>query len=145
LRHHSGEGRSLRSLATAGSRLTAPDGAVVAYLCDHQPSAATVEIEDVLLTGSGLAVCDGHFCHAKEHAHGHGSQESVAAMARRHPGAVVLGSHHGPRLDDQTIRKAFTRHRRKAPNYDIAREKNIYRWNRARARFERVRQGRKRP
>ncbi len=53
LRHHSGEGRSLRALVTAGSRLTAPDGAVVAYVCDHQPSPRTVAVEDALVAQRG--------------------------------------------------------------------------------------------
>jgi ribonuclease BN (tRNA processing enzyme) len=122
LHHYSGQGRSYRVLDTLGFRLQAPDGAVVAYLCDHQPTAHTEAIERSLLRGSALAVYDAHFPDRLHHAHGHGSQEHAASMAHAHPGVIVLAGHYGPALSDEDILAAHGRHGKGTPNFRLARE-----------------------
>jgi ribonuclease BN (tRNA processing enzyme) len=139
LHHYSGQGRSYRVLDTLGFRLQAPDGAVVAYLCDHQPTHETAAVERFLLRGAGLAVCDAHFPDRLHHAHGHGSQEHAAAMARAHSGVIVLAGHYGPALSDEDIVAAHARHGKGTPNYRLAREGDSYSWDRRRAAFVRSR------
>jgi phosphoribosyl 1,2-cyclic phosphodiesterase len=139
LHHYSGQGRSYRVLDTLGFRLQAPDGAVVAYLCDHQPSTHTASDERFLLHGSALAVYDAHFPDRLHHAHGHGSQEHAAAMARAHPGVIVLAGHYGPALSDEEIQAAHARHGKGARNFRLAAEGDTYSWDRRRSSFVRSR------
>ena len=77
----------------------------------HEPHPETREVEERLLWQSHLAVYDAHFADIRQHAHGHGSQEHAAFMAREHPGTLVLGGHHGPIFSDTEIRAAYRRHR----------------------------------
>ena len=49
--HYSGEGRTMRMLDAIGFRLEAPDGATIAYLCDHEPRPSTAAAERALLAG----------------------------------------------------------------------------------------------
>ncbi len=133
LHHYSGDDHDRQWLDTLGFRVTAPDGAVLAYLCDHEPHAGTREVEERLLRNSHLAVYDAHFADIRQHAYGHGSQEHAAFMAREHPGTMVLGSHHGPTFSDTEIRTAYRRHRTR--NFRLAVEGDVYRWNPRRSAF----------
>jgi len=135
LNHYSGDALDRQWLDTLGYRVTAPDGATLAYLCDHEPHRGTRKFEERLLAGSHLAVYDAHFPDIRQHAHGHGSQEHAARMARAHPGTVVLAAHHGPTLTDREIRAAYRRHRRGAPNFRLAVEGAAWRYEPRRSRF----------
>jgi phosphoribosyl 1,2-cyclic phosphodiesterase len=140
LHHYSGEGRSLRTLDTLGFQVTTPDGATVAYLCDHEPNRSTRKVENALLEDAHLAVYDAHFPDIRQHAHGHGSQQHAAGMARKNPDLLVLAGHHGPALADAKIRAAYRRHGRGVPNFDLAVEGATYVWDRRRSAFVRQRQ-----
>jgi phosphoribosyl 1,2-cyclic phosphodiesterase len=135
LRHYSGSGRSIWVLDTLGYKLRAPDGATVAYLCDHEPNRSTQKVERALLQEAHLAVYDAHFPDILHHEHGHGSQEHAAGMARAHPKVLVLAGHHGPFLTDLQIRAAHRRHGRRTPNFRLAVEGASYRWDPVRASF----------
>jgi ribonuclease BN (tRNA processing enzyme) len=140
LHHYSGDDHDRQWLDTLGFRVTAPDGATLAYVCDHEPHPGTREVEERLLRGSHLAVYDAHFADIQQHAHGHGSQEHAAGMAREHPNLTMLAAHHGPTLSDREIRAAFRRHRRGAPNFRLAVEGAAWRFDERRSSFvERVR------
>jgi phosphoribosyl 1,2-cyclic phosphodiesterase len=129
LHHYSGEPEDPQRLDTLGYHLSAPDGAAVAYVSDHEPLPGTREVEERLLRGAHAAVVDAHFPDIKDHAHGHGSQEYAAGLARAHPGVLVLAGHHGPTLTDAAIRAAFRRHRRRAANFVLAMEGKSYLWD----------------
>ena len=135
LYHYSGDERSREWLDTLGFRVTAPDGATVAYLSDHEPHAGTRAVEAKLLEGAHLAVYDAHWLHARHHAHGHGSQEHAARMAAAFPGALVLAGHHGPSLPDAEIRAAQRHYSREARNFRLAVEGRTYRFDRRRSAF----------
>ncbi|HEY7818673.1 MAG TPA: MBL fold metallo-hydrolase, partial [Vicinamibacteria bacterium] len=79
LNHYSGGGKSKNRLDTLGSRLRSPQGFVIAYLCDHEPSPATARDEECMLEGAHLALIDAHFADRVQHAYGHGSQEHAAS------------------------------------------------------------------
>jgi phosphoribosyl 1,2-cyclic phosphodiesterase len=134
--HYSGEGRTMRMLDAIGFRLTAPDGATIAYLCDHEPRPSTAAAERALLAGAHLAVYDAHFPNVRNQRHGHGSQEHAADMAREHPGTLMLAGHHGPVFTDRQIRAAFSRHRRGTPNFDLAVEGRRYLFDPKKGRFQ---------
>jgi len=129
LRHYSGDERRRFWLEALGFQVTAPDGATVAYISDHEPTRQTRRGERALLESAHLAVYDTHFPDLRHHKHGHGSQEHAAAMARAHPGVLVLAGHHGPTLSDAQILAAYRRHRRGAPNFALAVEGATYRWD----------------
>ncbi|HEY6549479.1 MAG TPA: MBL fold metallo-hydrolase [Vicinamibacteria bacterium] len=133
--HYSGEGRTMRMLDAIGFRLQAPDGATIAYLCDHEPRPSTAAAERALLAGTQLAVYDAHFPNVRSQRHGHGSQEHAADMAREHPGTLVLAGHHGPVFTDREIRAAFAKHRRGVPNFALAIEGRRYRYDARRNAF----------
>ncbi|HVQ30178.1 MAG TPA: MBL fold metallo-hydrolase [Vicinamibacteria bacterium] len=133
--HYSGEGRSYRVLDAIGFRLTTPDGASIAYLCDHEPRPGTAAAERALVEGVQLAVYDAHFPNVRDHMHGHGSQEHAARMARDYPGALVLAGHHGPAFSDRQIKVAYRRHRKGTPNFELAVEGDTYRFDRRRGSF----------
>ncbi|MCI0548700.1 MAG: MBL fold metallo-hydrolase, partial [Candidatus Rokubacteria bacterium] len=135
LYHYSGDERAREWLDTLGFRATAPDGATVAYLSDHEPHQGTREIEGKLLDGAHLAVYDAHWLHARHHAHGHGSQEHAAGMASAFPRTLVLAGHHGPSLLDPEIRAAHRRHGRAARNFRLAVEGEAFRFDRRREAF----------
>ncbi len=130
LHHYSGELRNPRRLDTLGFRLKAPDGAEVAYLSDHEPTPTTGALERRLLRGAHVAVVDAHFADARQHAHGHGSQEYAAGLAREHRGTLVLAGHHGPAQTDAEIRAARARHGRGVPNFALAVEGAGYGYDR---------------
>jgi len=135
LHHYSGEDHDRQWLDTLGFRVTAPDGATLGYLCDHEPHEGTREVEERLLRGSHLAVYDAHFADVEQQAHGHGSQEHASRMAREHPSLTVLAGHHGPTLSDGEIRAAHRRHRRGAPNFRLAVEGAAWRFDARRSSF----------
>lgn len=135
LYHYSGDEQAREWLDTLGFRVTAADGASVAYLSDHEPHPGTREIETRLLDGAHLAVYDAHWLHARHHAHGHGSQEHAARMAADFPRTLVLAGHHGPSLPDREIRAAQRRYSRKARNFRLAVEGASYRFDRRRSGF----------
>jgi phosphoribosyl 1,2-cyclic phosphodiesterase len=120
LNHYSGPDTDRQVLSAIGFGLTAPDGARIAYLCDHEPTRETAEVERELLRGAHLAVYDAHFPDIKDHAHGHGSQEHAARMAREFPRVLVLAGHHGPLRSDEEIQTAFARHGRGLANFQLA-------------------------
>jgi phosphoribosyl 1,2-cyclic phosphodiesterase len=132
LHHYSGEPEAPLRLDTLGYHLTAPDGAEVAYLSDHEPTPRTPRVESRVLGGAHVAVVDAHFPDVRDHAHGHGSQEYAARLARAHPEVLVLAGHHGPTLTDGAIRTAHRRHRRGVPNLALAVEGASYEWDRRR-------------
>jgi phosphoribosyl 1,2-cyclic phosphodiesterase len=135
LYHYSGDEGSREWLDTVGFRVTAPDGACVAYLSDHEPHEGTRAIESRLLDGAHLAVYDAHWLHARHHAHGHGSQEHAARMAAAYPATLVLAGHHGPAVADRDIRAAHRRYARRARNFRLAVEGRAYRFDARRAAF----------
>jgi phosphoribosyl 1,2-cyclic phosphodiesterase len=135
LHHYSGDDHARQWLDTLGFRVKAPDGATVAYLCDHEPHRGTREVEERLMHGSHLAVYDAHFPDIREHAHGHGSQEHAASMARSHAGLIVLAGHHGPTRTDAEIRAGYRRHRRGVPNFRLAIEGARWRFDARRSAF----------
>jgi phosphoribosyl 1,2-cyclic phosphodiesterase len=137
LHHYSGEGASYRVPDTLGFQLTAPDGATLAYLSDHAPTKDTRGVEQALLTGAHLAVYDAHFPDVRHHAHGHGSQEHAADMARANPTVLILAGHHGPVLADATLRAAWRRHGRGLHNFALAVEGTTYTWRHGRSAFVR--------
>jgi phosphoribosyl 1,2-cyclic phosphodiesterase len=137
LNHYSGGGRSKNRVDTLGYRLRSPEGLVVAYLCDHEPSAATAEDEARMLEGAHLALIDAHFSDRAQHAYGHGSQEHAASLARRHRETLVLAAHHGPTNDDRAIRRARARHGKGLRNYAVAAEGMRLEWNARTGRFNR--------
>jgi phosphoribosyl 1,2-cyclic phosphodiesterase len=129
LNHYSGGGKSKNRLDTLGYRLRSPQGFVIAYLCDHEPSPATARDEECMLEGAHLALIDAHFADRVQHAYGHGSQEHAASLAKRHPGTLVLAAHHGPTYDDHDIRRAHARHGKDLANYAVAAEGMRISWN----------------
>jgi ribonuclease BN (tRNA processing enzyme) len=122
LNHYSGAGRQKNRLDTLGYRVRTPQGFVLSYLCDHEPTEKTGRDEERMLRGAHLAVVDAHFADRSQHAYGHGSQEHAAELARRHPDTFVLAAHHGPIATDGDIRRAERRHGKGLANYAIAEE-----------------------
>jgi ribonuclease BN (tRNA processing enzyme) len=137
LHHYSGIAPNRRYLDAIGYRLDLPGGPAVVYLNDHEPVAATREREDAVLVGSHLAIVDANFCNLADHAFGHGSIESAADVARRHPDTLVLASHHGPMVSDAQIEDAYLRHGAGLTNLAIAVESDSWLWNAAVRRFTR--------
>jgi len=135
LYHYSGDEHARDWLDTLGFHVTAPDGATVAYLCDHEPHSGSREVERALLTEAHLAVYDTHWLHARHHAHGHGSVEHAAAMARDFPDTLLLAGHHGPTRGDAEIRSAYRRYGRGLPNFRLAVEGEAFRFERRRRAF----------
>lgn len=135
LHHYSGDDHDRQWLDTMGFRVTAPDGATLGYLCDHEPHPDSRDVEERLLRGSHLAVYDTHFANIEQQAHGHGSQEHASKVAREHPRLTVLAGHHGPTLSDRDIRAAHRRHRKGAPNFRLAVEGVTWRFDARRSVF----------
>jgi hypothetical protein len=125
----------MRVLDAIGYRLTAPDGATIAYLCDHEPRPSTGAAEHALVDGAHLAVYDAHFPNLRDHMHGHGSQEHAARMAGEHPRTLVLAGHHGPALTDRQVLTAFRRHGRGVANFALAVEGESFRFDPGRGAF----------
>jgi len=129
LNHYSGSGSARRYLDTLGYRVTTPEGVVVTYVSDHEPTPETLSLERRMLSGCHLALYDAHFSDVASQTHGHGSQEHAAAMSREHPGTLVLAGHHGPSLADGTVRAAYRRYGRGLRNYKLAVEGASYAWD----------------
>ncbi len=134
LNHYSGMRDERRDLDTVGYRVSVADGPIVSYLCDHEPTAATQEMEDAAIDGAQLVVIDCQFADVKDHAFGHGSQEHAAALAKRHPQSLVLCAHHGPRTDEH-IEAGLARHGEGAANLSIAIEGQPLVWSAERHAF----------
>jgi phosphoribosyl 1,2-cyclic phosphodiesterase len=135
LYHYSGETTARRVLDTVGFRLEVRGGPVVCYLSDHEPGADTRATEQAMLAGAHLAVFDSHFPDISRQAHGHGSQEHTAAVARQHPGVLILAGHHGPMFSDEEIRATHARHGADLGNFEVAVEGSTYVWDPARSAF----------
>jgi hypothetical protein len=135
LNHYSGIGETRRYLDTLGYRLTRDDGARVSYICDHEPTAATRGVEEEMLSGTQLAIYDAHFADVASQRFGHGSQQHAAAMAKRHPGTLVLASHLGPMLSDAALHATRRRFANGLRNYRLATEGLRLRWSAARSAF----------
>jgi class 3 adenylate cyclase/phosphoribosyl 1,2-cyclic phosphodiesterase len=126
LNHYSGEGASINRLDTVGFRVCFEDGPTVVYLSDHEPTTASAPMEDAMAAGASLVLLDSHFLDLTQHAHGHGSQEYTAGVARRHPGTQVVAGHHGPLFSDQEIEAARERHAAGLANYALAVEGDLW-------------------
>jgi phosphoribosyl 1,2-cyclic phosphodiesterase len=129
LHHYSGQGLSRHPLESLGYRLQLMEGPVVSYLSDHEPTEASLQTELAMLSGAHLAVYDAHFPDTSRHAHGHGSQEHAANMARRHPEVLVLAGHHGPSFSDQDILATYREFGRGLENFALAIEGSSYVWD----------------
>jgi phosphoribosyl 1,2-cyclic phosphodiesterase len=130
LYHYSGSGDHKRFLDTLGIRISVTDGGpVLCYLCDHEPTEKTHEMEGEVLSGASIALVDAHFPSIANHAYGHGSQEYAAKLAHAFPETVIIATHHGPSFSDEVIRESFAKYSRDLPNLRIATEGTTYRWN----------------
>ena len=137
LNHYSGMGREKKHLSALGFRLRTPQGAVISYLCDHEPTEETERLEHRLVHGANLAVVDAHFPNREDQAFGHGSIEHAASLARRYPETVILSAHHGPMMEDRLLRASFARHGGGLRNFHLAVEGERWRWSAAARRFRR--------
>jgi phosphoribosyl 1,2-cyclic phosphodiesterase len=135
LRHYSGIAPDQRYLETLGYRLALAGGPTVAYLSDHEPTVETRAMEDAVASGSQLVIVDANYSDVPQHAFGHGSIESAAELARRHPATHVMAGHHGPLQSDSQIEDARGRHGAGLPNFTIAREGRDAVWDPAVGRF----------
>ncbi|MEO8844653.1 MAG: MBL fold metallo-hydrolase [Kofleriaceae bacterium] len=130
LHHYSGIAPAARHLDTLGFHLTVDGGGPrIAYLCDHEPIAATRMLEDTLLAKSDLALVDANYGELSEHAFGHGSLAYAAELAGRHPGTAIVATHHGPMRTDDAIEASFARHGVAHPNLSMARDGLRARWD----------------
>jgi class 3 adenylate cyclase/CheY-like chemotaxis protein/phosphoribosyl 1,2-cyclic phosphodiesterase len=128
LNHYSGEGASINRLDTVGFRLSLEGGPTIVYLSDHEPTPDSAPMEDAMAGGADLVLLDSHFLDVAQHAHGHGSQEYTAGLARRHPEALVMAAHHGPLFTDAEIEAARERHASGLANYALAVEGDVWAW-----------------
>ncbi len=135
LHHYSGIAPDRRYLDTLGFRLAVEGGPTVAYLCDHEPTGETSEMERRVVASADLAVVDASYSDVADHAFGHGSVESVAALARAFPQARILAAHHGPLRADAEIEAAAARHASGLDRFALAREGATERWDSASRRF----------
>jgi len=129
LNHYSGSAATHREIDTLGYRFALPGGPVVAYVSDHEPTAATWDTERALVGDAHLAVYDAHFPDVKSHMHGHGSQEHAAAVARHFPGTLVLAGHHGPLFEDRELQASFEHFGAGLDNFSLAVEGARYVWS----------------
>jgi phosphoribosyl 1,2-cyclic phosphodiesterase len=136
LHHYSGMAPHKHYLDTLGYVLTLDAGPAVAYLSDHEPTAATATIEESVLALSQLAIVDSNYGAVADHAFGHGSIEYAAALARAHPTVQIVAGHHGPLRSDDVITGDLARFGAGCANLDIAREGDIATWDPAVARFQ---------
>jgi phosphoribosyl 1,2-cyclic phosphodiesterase len=135
LRHYSGIPPHQRHLDTLGYRVAVAGGPTIAYLSDHEPTAETRAMEDAVAAASQLVIVDANYGDVAQHAFGHGSIESAAELARRHPATRVLAGHHGPMQSDRQIEDALARHGAGLANFAIAREGCDAVWDGAAGRF----------
>jgi ribonuclease BN (tRNA processing enzyme) len=137
LHHYSGIGDNRHYLDTIGYRLELPNGPTVVYLNDHEPTTATQPREDAVLARSDLAIVDANFCNVADQAFGHGSVESAAELAKRHPHTLMMASHHGPSSTDADIAGAYACYGAGLDNLAIASEGDRWPWDAAAGRFTR--------
>ena len=135
LNHYSGMGNHKNQLATLGYRVRSPQGFMFAYLCDHEPTPETADLEQRMLSGTHLAIIDAHFANRAQHAFGHGSQEYAAALAKEHTQTLVLAGHHGPTSTDAEIRSIHKRHGKGLKNFALATEGTTLKWDCRKKRF----------
>ena len=135
LHHYSGLAPDRRYLDTLGYRLAIDGGPTVAYLSDHEPTAATRAMEDAVASSSQLVIVDANHGDVAEHTFGHGSIEYAADLARRHPDTRVMAGHHGPLRSDQQIEDAFRRHAAGCTNVSLAIEGGAEVWDAPARRF----------
>jgi phosphoribosyl 1,2-cyclic phosphodiesterase len=135
LHHYSGVAPHEHHLDTLGYHLVLDEGPSIAYLSDHEPTAATSEMERTLLAASQLAILDANYGSIAEHAFGHGSVEHAAGLARAHPETWVLAAHHGPLRSDAAIAAAHRQYGTGAANLTIAAEGDAARWDPGTRRF----------
>lgn len=130
LYHYSGSGDRKRNLDTLGIRIHPRSGEpVLCYLCDHEPTEQTREMEVGVLDGAHVALLDAHFLNIADHAYGHGSQEHAAKIARAFPNTLVLATHHGPTWSDHELQGSFALHSQGLRNLRLAVEGTTYRWD----------------
>ncbi|HEX4462146.1 MAG TPA: MBL fold metallo-hydrolase [Polyangia bacterium] len=137
LHHYSGVDPHRRHLDTLGYRLAIDGGPTVAYLSDHEPTAATRAMEDAVVAAAQLVIVDANHSDVAQHTFGHGSIEYAADLARRHPRTRVLAGHHGPLQTDRLIEDAFARHAAGCANVALAVEGAAETWDPVAARFVR--------
>jgi phosphoribosyl 1,2-cyclic phosphodiesterase len=135
LHHYSGIAPHRRYLETLGFRLVVDGGPTVAYLCDHEPTGDTSEMERQLVSSADLAIIDASYGDIADHAFGHGSIESVARLARSFPAVRVLAAHHGPLRSDAEIEAAVARHAADVDGFALAVEGATEQWDPDRRRF----------
>lgn len=135
LNHYSGLGDDRCDLHTLGYRLSVDKGPTLLYLCDHEPTDATSEMEDAALSTADLAILDSSYSDISEHAFGHGSMESSAELARKFPKVRVFAAHHGPMQSDRAIKAAAGRHASDIRRFSIATEGTAEDWDPDTARF----------
>lgn len=135
LHHYSGMDPHRCYLDTLGYRLSVEGGPTVAYLCDHEPTDETRELERQILSSAQLAIVDASYGDIAQHAFGHGSVESVAALARSFPGVRVLAAHHGALRTDDAITAAARRHAADLRNFELAVEGATEEWDGSARRF----------
>ncbi len=138
LNHYSGSGAGRQMLDAFGFLLGRSGGPAVAYLCDHEPTEETRNMEDRVLSRAHLAVVDAHFESIRQHAFGHGSVEHAAGVARRHTGVTVIAAHHGPTFTDAGILAASREHANGLENFHLAAEGSTYRWRPGEGAFRRL-------
>lgn len=135
LNHYSGIAPHRRYLDTLGYRLCVSGGPTLAYLCDHEPTDDTTEVERAALAAANLAIIDASYSSIAEHAFGHGSIESAARIARNHPDIVVLAAHHGPLRSDDEIEAAVQRYAAGLEHFALAIEGACHDWDPRERRF----------
>ncbi|MEW6365613.1 MAG: response regulator [Acidobacteriota bacterium] len=129
LNHYSGSGPTKRMLDALGFRAEGKDGPVVSYVSDHEPSPSHAADEARLVTGASLIVLDAHYANISEHSYGHGSIEYAARIARSYPDTLVMASHIGSLLSDESIIESVLRHAQGVANFRLSREGDSYFWN----------------
>ncbi len=135
LHHYSGIAPHKRFLDTLGYRLSIEGGPTIAYICDHEPTAETSEMEKTAVASADLAIIDASYSDVSEHAFGHGSIESVAQLARSFPDVPVMAAHHGPLRSDEQIEEAAQRHGEGLERFSLAVEGASLDWDADAGRF----------
>lgn len=135
LHHYSGIAPNRRYLETLGYRLVVDGGPTIAYLCDHEPTDDSFEMERQTVSSADLSIIDASYSDIAEHSFGHGSVESAARLARALPDARVLIAHHGPLRTDEEIEDAVARHASDLAQLAIAVEGATEQWDTSTGRF----------
>ncbi len=129
LHHYSGLEPNRRYLDTLGYRLAVTDGPTVAYLSDHEPTAATRALEDAVVATAQLVIVDANHSDVAQHTFGHGfdrvrgragAAPSADARARRPSRSAAVGSAHRRRVRASRRRLRQRRHRRRGRRRGVA-------------------------